>query len=400
MLVSRVLEMGLLGILGVTALTTGLCCAYLALVTLLSARLETERRSRRMVRFNVFVPAHDEAAVIARCLASLRKLDWPADRFRVIIVADNCGDSTAAIARAAGAEVLERKDPSRRGKGYALHLAFETSQLQQWADAVAVVDADSEVSASLLEAFASRIEGGAHAVQAHYGVLNPGTSWRTRLMAIAQAAFHTIRSRARERLHLSCGIRGNGWCVTRELLGRVPYRAFSLAEDVEYGIAIGLAGYRVYYAEEGVVLGEVAATARVARRQRQRWESGRFALLRSHAFELLRAALIRRSAVCLDLAIDLLVAPLSQIVLMVVGLILVAGPASARWQEFGPFLWLGMACASVVLLYVLRGWQLSGTGARGLADLCRAPVFVVWKVLVTLGRRRPRDWVRTEREQM
>jgi 1,2-diacylglycerol 3-beta-glucosyltransferase len=398
--VSRVMEMGLFAILVVTALTTAASCAYLGLATLLSGRMKTERRSSRTLRFDVFVPAHDEALVIARCVASLRQLHWPADRFRVIVVADNCSDSTAAIACAAGAEVLERKDPSRRGKGYALQLACETSRLEGWADAVAIVDADSEVSANLLEAFASRLEAGAHAVQAHYGVLNPCTSWRTRLMSIAQAAFHTLRSRARERLHLSCGIRGNGWCVTRELLGRVPYRAFSLAEDVEYGIAIGLAGYRVYYAEEALVLGEMAATARVARRQRQRWESGRFALLRSHALELLRAALSRRSAVCLDLALDLLVAPLSQIGLMVVGLILVGGLGAWRWQQFSPFLWLGMTCAGVLLLYVLRGWQLSGTGARGLADLCRAPAFVGWKVLVVLSRQRPRDWVRTERERM
>ena len=74
------------------------------------------------------------------------------------------------------------------------------------------------------------------------GVLNPQDSWRTRLMAIALASFHRVRSRARERLRLSCGIRGNGWCITHRLLREVPYRAYSLAEDIEYGIDLGLAG--------------------------------------------------------------------------------------------------------------------------------------------------------------
>ena len=121
---------------------------------------------------------------------------------------------------------------------------------QGFATAVAVIDADAAVSANLLEAFAARIDHGARAIQAHYGVLNPMVSWRTQLLSIAKGAFHTVRSRARQRLGLSCGVRGNGWCVTPELLRAVPYRYFSLTEDVEYGIALGRAGYRVEYAGE------------------------------------------------------------------------------------------------------------------------------------------------------
>src|SRR6185437_15793177 len=150
------------------------------------------------------------------------------------------------------------------------------------------------------------------------GVLNSWTSWRTRLMTIAQAAFHRVRSRAREHLQVSCGIRGNGWCVTRQLLQRVPYLAFSLAEDVEYGVELGLAGYRVHYADEASVWGETVSNAHAARGQRQRWEGGRFALLRSRMGHLLSAAVRRHSPVCLDLAFDLLVPPLSQIAVTVV----------------------------------------------------------------------------------
>jgi cellulose synthase/poly-beta-1,6-N-acetylglucosamine synthase-like glycosyltransferase len=397
--VSRIVEMSLLGMLLVIALPVVLSCAYLGIATLLSGRIETPRRSSRLLCFDVIVPAHDEAAVIARCVASLRKLDWPVDKFRVIVVADNCNDSTPAIASAAGARVLQRRDLSRRGKGHALLFAFEFSSREKWADAVVVVDADSEVSGNLLEAFAARLERGTHAIQAHYGVLNPSVSWRTRLMAIAQAAFHIVRSRARERLRVSCGFRGNGWCVTRALLELVPYEAFSLAEDIEYGIDLGLAGYRVYYADEASVLGEMVSTAQSAKRQRQRWEGGRSALRRSRTLQLLRTGVRRRSFVCLDLALDLLVPPLSRIALMVVMLILAA--ALVFWWDprFIAPLWLALACGSVLLLYVLRGWQLSGTGARGLADLAYAPAFVLWKVMVMLRHHDSREWVRTDRER-
>ena len=140
-------------------------------------------------------------AAIEGVVANLRKLDWPADGFRVLVVADNCTDSTAALARTAGAEVLERHDPARRGKGYALDFAFHTSQALGWADAVVVVDADTEVSANLLEAFAGRIDDGAKAIQAHYGVLNPQASWRTRLAGhrhgrISPSAFARARTLA------------------------------------------------------------------------------------------------------------------------------------------------------------------------------------------------------------
>jgi cellulose synthase/poly-beta-1,6-N-acetylglucosamine synthase-like glycosyltransferase len=371
---------------------------YLLLFTLLSSAPPAALRSSRRLRFDVIVPAHDEAAAIQGVVASLRKLDWPPNGFRVLVVADNCTDSTAALARAAGAQVLERDDPAHRGKGYALDFAFHTSRAHDWADAVVVVDADTEVSANLLEAFAGRIDDGAKAVQAHYGVLNPQASWRTRLMTIAMASFHRVRSRARERLQLSCGIRGNGWCVTHRLLHLVPYRAFSLAEDIEYGIELGLAGHRVHYADEAQVAGMMVSGEPAARTQRKRWEAGRFQLIRSRTLSLLKAAMDPDGKVCLDLALDLLVPPLSYVAVNVAALIVLAGIALLWDPAVEMWLWLGLVCGLSLLLYVLRGWQLSGIGLRGLMDLARAPSFVLWKVLLMLRARESAEWVRTKRE--
>lgn len=373
--------------------------AYLLLATLLSARQRPPPRSSRRLKFDVFVPAHDELHVIQRVVQSLKRLDWPADRFRIIVIADNCTDATATLARDAGATVFERHDPVFRGKGHALAYAFERSAAEAWADAVVVIDADSQASANLLESFAARIERGAPAVQAHYGVLNPMASWRTRLMTIATAAFHIVRSRARERLGLSCGIRGNGWCVTHRLLQRVPYQAFSLAEDLEYGIEIGLAGWRVHYADEAHADADMASSVEVANTQRQRWEQGRFQLISGKTPALLRAALAKRSAVCLDLALDLLVLPLSYVALSLIVLTVLAAAAGWWRPVLLPWLYLGMSSLAAVALYVLRGWQLSGIGARGLVDLARAPLFLVWKILLLLKRRTTNEWIRTEREK-
>ena len=372
--------------------------SYLLLLTLLSRAAPPASRSSRRLRFDVIVPAHDEAAIIARVVASLRALDWPARRFRVLVVADNCTDSTAARARAAGADVLERHDASRRGKGYALEFAFQASQARAWADAIVVVDADSEVSTNLLDAFATRIEGGAAAIQAHHGVLNAHASWRTRLMAIALGAFHRVRSRARERLGLSCGIRGNGWCVTNSLLRQVPYRAFSLAEDIEYGIDLGLAGLRVRYADEAQVNAMMVSAERAARTQRRRWEDGRLQLIRSRTWPLLMASRGAGGRVCLDLALDLLVLPLSYLAAAIGVLIAAAGLALPWSPSLAIWLWVGFGCALGLLVHVLRGWQLSGVGWRGLVDLLRAPGFVLWKLLLMVRQHDSDKWVRTRRE--
>lgn len=372
---------------------------YLLLLTLLSGAPRRPPPVQPTLRFTVVVPAHDEAAGIGRTVASLLALRWPAELRRVLVVADNCSDDTAGQARAAGAEVLERRDSARRGKGYALEYAFESVLREAWADAVVVIDADTTVSADLLGAFGARLAGGAQAVQAFYGVLNPDAGWRTRLITIALAIFHRLRGRGREALGVSCGLRGNGMCFTAGALRAVPHRAFSIVEDLEYGIQLGRAGIRVHYADEAEVLGEMVSSEQSARSQRQRWEGGRGQMARAHGWPLLRDALRQRSALLFDLAMDVLVPPLSSvglaaIVLAIAGIVLrglgaVGSPAAA----------IALIPALILIVHVARGVALSRLGWRGWAALASAPGYVLWKLLLKF-RHRPdaQAWVRTDRE--
>jgi 1,2-diacylglycerol 3-beta-glucosyltransferase len=385
-----------LGLLWLLAVPTTLTCIYLLTLTLLSGKPALPRAGSRRLRFDIIVPAHNEDLGIAKTVASLLALDWPPESFRVVVVADNCIDETANCARLAGATVLERHDLTRIGKGYALAEAFKWSRSSGGADAVVVVDADSTASNNLLKAFAARIEQGASACQAHYGVLNPDDSWRTRLMAIALGSIHKLRSRARERLKLSCGIRGNGWCVTLALLDEIPYHAYSLTEDVEFGADLGLSGRRVAYCDEADVNGEMVSGEQAARSQRRRWEGGRFALIRDKAPLLLRAALAKRSLICLDLALDLLVLPLSYIVLAAA--VVTTLGAAYRATSHLPLLWAGIADCVALLIYVGRGWRLSGIGISGFWDLLRVPVFLAWKIILLVSGGKATTWIRTKRE--
>jgi cellulose synthase/poly-beta-1,6-N-acetylglucosamine synthase-like glycosyltransferase len=316
----------------------------------------------------------------------------------VLVVADNCSDATAARAAAAGAQVLVRHDTERRGKGYALAYAFDRSRADKLADVVVVVDADTLVSPNLLSAFAARFAAGASVVQADYGVRNPQASWRTRLMTIALAAFHGVRSVARERLGLSCGLRGNGMGFTASVLEQHPPQAFSIVEDLEYGIHLGYAGVRVEYVHEARVLGHMAVSEGASRTQRRRWERGRQALVRAHVPELLRQAIRRRSALLFDLALDLIVPPIGQLALFSGLGLVTAAVAILFGAVVAPFVW-GAALLGL-LLHVLAGWYVSGVGLRGLVDLLWAPVYVIWKLSLRFGDRgkTPQEWVRTKRE--
>jgi cellulose synthase/poly-beta-1,6-N-acetylglucosamine synthase-like glycosyltransferase len=376
--------------------------AYLALLALLSRRAPaTVLAAAPHRRFDIVVPAHDEAAGISATVASLLALDYPPDLMRVVVVADNCSDDTAARARAAGASVIVRSDATRRGKGYALAHAFQKLLADGRAGAVAIVDADTVVSSNLLRVFDSHLEAGANAVQADYGVRNPDDSWRTRLMTIALATTHTLRSLARARLGVSCGLHGNGMCFTSALLRSVPYQAFSIVEDLEFGLQLGEAGYTVAYGADARVWGDIPASEAASRTQRTRWEGGRWRLVRIHALRLLWRGIRGRDRVKLDLAFGLLLPPLTTLAALIgVGLALAVLLSWFAGSTLG-VLWLFAACAAGVLVYAARGWWLSGTGARGLWALWTIPRYAAWKLTLPLRRAtHPRgEWVRTARRE-
>lgn len=349
--------------------------------------------------FTFVVPAHNESQGIERTVASLRSVDYPNDRFSVLVVADNCSDDTKERAKYAGARVLERRNLEQRGKGYALELAFATLISEENSDAIVVVDADSDVSPNLLKAMAIRLQEGEGAMQAHYGVRNVDASWRTRLMDLAFTLYHGVRSSARERLMLSTGLRGNGMAFSINTLRRVPYRSYSLVEDVEYGIELGLNGIRVAYVGEAEVRGEMVAGGEASESQRRRWEQGRRGLILRYAPRLLVGAVREHNAVLFDLALDLLTPPLTTIVLFTaVGSLVATGTVGIGMSR--PWVTLPwMFSIAGLAIYLARGIQMSPQGMRVGLDLVDIQKYMLWKIGLRFrkARKRSDEWVRTAR---
>jgi len=350
-------------------------------------------------RLVVVVPAHNEAAGIGRCVAGLRaafRLDplpaggVDAAACPIVVVADNCSDDTAAQARRAGARVLERTDPNRRGKGYALQFAFG-EVLEEGADAVVVVDADTVVEANFVDATRAVFAAGADAVQCRYLVLNPEASLRTRLMNVALFAFNALRPRGRERWGLSVGILGNGFGLSRATVIAVPYDAHSVVEDLEYHLRLVRSGRAVRFVDRTTVRADMPVGGRGVDTQRARWEGGRLRMIREVAPRLAREVAAGNWRL-LEPLLELLLLPLAfHVVLLVAALVL-----PVPWAR-------AYACAGlgVVVVHVLAGIVVGGGGLRDVAALAAAPFFIVWKVAlapaIVGASRKETTWVRTER---
>ena len=393
------------GLVGAASLT-----ATLSLLVLLVAAASSRRRpaspDAAPLTLAVIVPAHNEELVLAGTLASLKAQRYPNECVEIVVVADNCTDRTAAIARSLGTTALERSCAAERGKGYALNYAIQHLLAQPCvAAAFVIVDADTHPAPDFLRCLSARISENADprgygAWQGRYGVLNARDGWRAALMTAAFDLVNHVKPLGRDTLALSAGLKGNGMAFTRPLAEALPWPGGSLTEDLDYGLELARRfNLRVQYVPEARVEAQMPATAGQAASQRSRWERGRFGLVRERALPLLGEAVRRRSLLLFDAAWDLLMPPLAELAAL---LLLFAGlTALGTAAHLLPHLWIAAAASGLLglCIYVLCGLRVAGAGPEAYAALARAPFYALWKfALLFTGRQKSSsEWVRTER---
>ena len=347
-------------------------------------------------RFTVLVPAHDESTGLLPTVDSLAQQDYDRDEVTVVVVADNCSDDTADVARSAGATVWERHEPGSRGKGQALAWALHRLLGSPDApDAVVVVDADCVASPSMLRVFDARLHAGARAVQCRYDASNPEASPKAALRYAAMVLFNTVRLEGKDALGASSGLSGTGMCFSTGLLHDVPWAAGSLSEDIEQHARLVAAGERVAFAPDATVSSPVPVTTSQARQQELRWEAGRLEVAREHGLPLLLAGVRERDRSKALTGVDLLTVPHAAWAL---GLATVAVAALATRSRSA--LALVLAAGAAESAYVLGGLRHAGAPRGVRAALLRAPALVLGRLPVlarVAAGRGPSEWVRTDR---
>ena len=261
-------------------------------------------------RVAILVPAHNESIGLLLTISDVRAQMRTNDR--LLVVADNCTDDTAAIAAGAGADVVERNDPERRGKGYALargvrHLAADPP------DVVIVIDADCRVAEEAIDRLAKAcmaagvparklypMEAGAENSEVNYQVAE--FAWQVK---------NVVRPLGLKRLGLPCQLMGTGMAFPWNAISTVNLASGSIVEDMKLGLDLALAGFPPAFYPFPAVTGKFPSSAAGAKTQRLRWEGGHLGIIVTAVPRLISTAIRRADLNLLVLALDVAVPPVT-----------------------------------------------------------------------------------------
>jgi cellulose synthase/poly-beta-1,6-N-acetylglucosamine synthase-like glycosyltransferase len=350
-------------------------------------------------RVAILVPAHNEEGQIEATVRAL-VADLPLGA-RILVIADNCSDQTAALARRAGASAIERQDPARVGKGHAISFGLRHLDADP-PEVVILVDADCRVSARGLSILARAAARDSRPIQAEYLIAAPRSSSPLVVLgALAILLRNRVRPRGLRRLGFPCHLTGSGMAFSWRLLRDAPETGSVLVEDLVMGIELALRGHPAQLCPAVQISSELPEGSAAGLRQRRRWEHGQLHTLATYVPRLIAAGVVKRRPALLGLGLDLLVPPLALLVILQVAILVLAiGAASFGAVSFLP---TGLATVGLGLVgsAVVAAWTVFGRRTLPFRHLLFVPFYLVWKVplyLALLLKGRQRSWERTARK--
>lgn len=348
--------------------------------------------------YAVVMPAHNEARVIECTLAGVRADLTPGGR--VLVVADNCTDETAAIARACGAEVTERLDPGRRGKGYALAHAVRILSAAPPA-AVIILDADCIPDRGSLAMLAAAAEHRGCPVQGRYELSVPGAGAGTlaRVGAFAWRIKNILRPQGLAALGVPCLLMGTGMSFPWRVLAPSHLDTGHLVEDMVLGLELAAQGHHPQFVPQACVRSAFPPSLEGQKSQRARWETGHLQVIRTWVPRLLARAVAKRDWRLAVLALHTAVPPLALLVLLLMAVTagsaavaLAGGPTSAISTSLAT---LGVA-GGVFCIY----WLKVGRDVLAARELALLPGYILAKLPLYAHAAAGRSlaWVRSKRD--
>jgi cellulose synthase/poly-beta-1,6-N-acetylglucosamine synthase-like glycosyltransferase len=345
----------------------------------------------------VLVPAHDEALVISETLGNIFDQLLPHDR--LLVVADNCSDSTAEIAEALGAEVIRRTDTNRRGKSYALDFGIRHLSAAP-PDVVIVVDADCRLDPGCLSTIGARAFEIDRPVQAHYELLSPIKELASKrgIAAFAAKVKNYLRPLGLHRLGLPAQLAGTGMAFPWHTFSNVDLESGELTEDLVLGLDLARVGLAPEFCPEARVSSYFPVSAEGTKTQRARWETGHLTTISRRVPCLVVEAISTGNISLLSLALDAAVPPLA-LQAMALGVVLLASLMAVAWGSYLPLI-VGATAAVFFAIAIALAWKSVGRDKITLIELAGAPAYIISKIplYAQIFRGKRISWIRSKRD--
>ncbi|MGE3426693.1 MAG: glycosyltransferase family 2 protein [Hyphomicrobiaceae bacterium] len=364
-------------------LVAAIVLSVLALVLLIEVAASLARRrptpaGKAISSYAVVIPAHDEVGTIEHTLAAV--LEQIGSLGRVLVVADNCTDDTAAVSAAAGAEVITRLDPHRRGKGYALgfavrHLAANAPEV------VIILDADCIPEAGTIEHLVAECHRLQRPLQARYDLFPPGRTAGplARVGAFAWRVKNVVRPMGLANLGLPCLLMGTGMAFPWSAIVKIELETGHLVEDMVFGLELTAKGLPPLFLPEASVRSALPPSVEGQTSQRTRWETGHLRVIAELLPRFFVEAMRRGNAQLFAVALEAAIPPLAFLVLLLAGTTLASGLiAFAGGPTFAMFTTLGADVAMV--LAVTIAWLTAGRELLSPRELITLPGYVAAKL--------------------
>lgn len=386
------------------ALLTLLCIVSVPVLVLLTqvilasfpVRL-TAAATVRNPRIAILIPAHNEESGLLATLSSVRSQLGRHDR--ILVVADNCTDRTAEIARSAGAEVVERSHAQMRGKGYALDYGIQSLATMP-PEVVVIIDADCIVGDGALTRLATLAVQHHRPVQALYLMHTPiGSGPLKKIAEFAWIVKNKVRPLGWFRLGWPCQLMGTGMAFEWETIRSARLATGHIVEDMKLGMDLALAGSAPLFCPDALVHSYFPTSNEGVQSQRTRWEHGHLSMIAGTVPPTFLAAVRRTSPSLFAFGLDLCVPPLALLVLLVCGLTGLSLALALFGGSIAP-LACGVLAGAALGAAVLIAWWGHGRETLSAKELALAAVYVAGKVPIYFRFLFSRQvaWVRSKRD--
>lgn len=253
-------------------------------------------------KFMAIIPAHNEETVIGNLIESLKNQNYNKELYDIYVIADNCTDNTARVAKNAGAIVYERYDERNKTKGAALDW-FLQQKIKEDApyDAICVFDADNIVDKNFIKAMNKKLCQGEDVVQGYRDIKNPTDNWITSGYALFYWTNHRFYHLARYNLGLSPMLNGTGFMVNFNVIKENNgWKTVTLTEDIEFSLQRILKGKRLGWATDAIVYDEQPTGFKQSWSQRSRWTVGHMQCIKEYTGKLFDTVKEKKSMVTID----------------------------------------------------------------------------------------------------